>query len=40
MYNIYIKKASDLYGLAYTRPIYERAIETLPEKKSRYRLIG
>ncbi|CAJ0961627.1 unnamed protein product, partial [Mesorhabditis belari] len=35
MFNIYLKKATDIYGVTSTRPIYERAIEMLPEKKSR-----
>lgn len=34
MFNIYIKKASQLYGLPYTRKIYEKAIDVLPEKQS------
>lgn len=36
MFNIYIKKAAELYGLPHTRPIYEHAISLLPEAKSRY----
>lgn len=35
MFNIYIKKAAEMYGITHTRPIYEKAIETLPEEKSR-----
>lgn len=35
MFNIYIKKAAEIYGLPRTRQIYERAIECLPEEKSR-----
>jgi len=33
MFTIYIAKASSNYGLPATRPIYERAIETLPDSK-------
>ncbi|CAJ0575897.1 unnamed protein product, partial [Mesorhabditis spiculigera] len=35
MFNIYIKKGAEIFGLTSTRAIYERAIELLPEKKSR-----
>ncbi|XP_055384493.1 pre-mRNA-splicing factor syf1 homolog [Condylostylus longicornis] len=35
MYNIYIKKAAELYGLPKTRQIYEKAIEALPEENAR-----
>lgn len=35
MYNIYIKKAAEIYGLPRTRQIFEKAIEVLPEEKSR-----
>lgn len=35
MFNIYIKKAAEIYGLPRTRQIYEKAIECLPEDKSR-----
>ncbi|KAJ1369646.1 hypothetical protein KIN20_031146 [Parelaphostrongylus tenuis] len=35
MFNIYIKKAQELYGLPHTRPIYEHAISVLPEDSSR-----
>lgn len=35
MFNIYIKKAAEIYGVPKTRQIYEKAIETLPEEKSR-----
>ena len=35
IFNIYLKKAKELYGLPYTRPIYELAIEKLPEDHSR-----
>ncbi|XP_034477474.1 pre-mRNA-splicing factor syf1 homolog isoform X2 [Drosophila innubila] len=32
MYNIFIKKAAEIYGLPRTREIYEKAIEALPEQ--------
>ncbi|XGW11905.1 hypothetical protein V3C99_012962 [Haemonchus contortus] len=35
IFNIYIKKAQELYGLPHTRPIYEHAITVLPEDSSR-----
>lgn len=35
MFNIYIKKAAEIYGLPRTRQIYEKAIEVLPEENSR-----
>jgi pre-mRNA-splicing factor SYF1 len=35
VYNIYIAKAAEMYGITYTRPIYEDAIENLPEGRSR-----
>ncbi|XP_055839821.1 pre-mRNA-splicing factor syf1 homolog [Episyrphus balteatus] len=35
MFNIFIKKAADIYGLPKTREIYERAIEVLPEERMR-----
>ncbi|VDN39352.1 unnamed protein product, partial [Gongylonema pulchrum] len=35
MFNIYIKKAKSMYGLTHSRPIYEHAIEVLPEDQSR-----
>ncbi|KAE9548019.1 hypothetical protein FO519_008768 [Halicephalobus sp. NKZ332] len=35
IFNIYLKKAQELYGLPFTRPIYEIAIDKLPEEHSR-----
>ncbi|XP_055320314.1 pre-mRNA-splicing factor syf1 homolog [Sitodiplosis mosellana] len=35
MFNIYIKKAAEIYGLPRTRQIFEKAIEVLPEDKAR-----
>lgn len=35
MYNIYIKRAADIYGVTQTRTIYEKSIEALPEDQSR-----
>uniref|UniRef100_A0A8D9DPY9 Pre-mRNA-splicing factor SYF1 n=3 Tax=Cacopsylla melanoneura TaxID=428564 RepID=A0A8D9DPY9_9HEMI len=35
MFNIYIKKAAEIYGIPKTRAIYEKAIECLPEEATR-----
>lgn len=35
MFNIYIKKAADIYGVPKTRQIYEKAIEVLSEANTR-----
>lgn len=35
VFNIYIKRAAEIYGLPKTRQIYEKAIEVLPEDKTR-----
>ena len=35
MYNIYLRKAAEIYGVTRTRQIYEKAIETLKEADSR-----
>uniref|UniRef100_A0ABD2VYW0 Suppressor of forked domain-containing protein n=1 Tax=Trichogramma kaykai TaxID=54128 RepID=A0ABD2VYW0_9HYME len=35
MFNIYIKKAADIYGVPKTREIYEKAIEVLKEENAR-----
>lgn len=35
MFNIYIKKAAEIYGVTQTRSIYEKSIEMLPEDQSR-----
>jgi hypothetical protein len=35
MFNVYIKKAAEIYGVTYTRPIYEKAIEVLPYEQAR-----
>lgn len=35
MFNLYIKKAAEIYGIPRTRTIYEKAIEMLPEQKAR-----
>jgi len=34
MFTFYIAKATSNYGLASTRPIYERAIEALPDRQT------
>ncbi|KAB0797470.1 hypothetical protein PPYR_08463 [Photinus pyralis] len=35
IFNIYIKKAAEIYGIPKTRQIYENAIEVLPEDRTR-----
>lgn len=35
MFNLYIKKAAEIYGLPRTREIYEKAIDVLPETNAR-----
>lgn len=35
MFNVYILKAAEIYGLTHTREIYERAIELLPDSQAR-----
>ena len=35
VYNIYLRKAAEIYGVTRTRQIYEKAIETLKEAESR-----
>uniref|UniRef100_A0A914D5Y1 BUB1 N-terminal domain-containing protein n=1 Tax=Acrobeloides nanus TaxID=290746 RepID=A0A914D5Y1_9BILA len=35
VYNVYIKKAMSMFGITSTRPIFQQAIETLPEDQSR-----
>ena len=35
MFDIYIAKATSFFGLVSTREIYQRALETLPDKKAR-----
>jgi len=35
VYNIYLRKAAEIYGVTRTRQIYEKAIETLSESDSR-----
>lgn len=36
MYNIYIKRAAELFGITHTREIYEKAIEKLKDHHARY----
>ncbi|XP_033250876.1 pre-mRNA-splicing factor syf1 homolog isoform X2 [Drosophila miranda] len=36
MYNIFVKKAAEIYGLPRTREIYEKAIEALHEQHMRH----
>lgn len=35
VFNVYIKRASELLGLIHTRPIYEKAVEILPDDQAR-----
>jgi pre-mRNA-splicing factor SYF1 len=35
MFNIFIKKAAEMFGLTYTRQIYEKAIEVLTDSQAR-----
>lgn len=35
VFNIYIKRAAEIYGVPKTRQIYEKAIEVLPEDRTR-----
>ena len=35
MFHLYIKKASELFGISHTREIYEKAIEVLPDDGAR-----
>ena len=35
IYNLYIKKVSDIYGVTQTRSIYQRAVEELPDHQAR-----
>lgn len=35
MFNIYIQKAAALYGVTKTRPIFEAAMESLPDSDAR-----
>ncbi len=40
MFNIYIKRAAEIYGVTHTRAIYEKAIEILTEEHSRYNFLS
>ena len=35
MFNIYLKRAAELFGVIQTREIYEKAIEILPDEGAR-----
>ncbi len=35
MFNIYIKRAAEIYGVTHTRPIYEKALEALKDEQAR-----
>ncbi len=39
MFNIYIKRAAEIYGVTHTRAIYEKAIEVLIDEQARLRFI-
>lgn len=36
MFNLYIKRAAEIFGVTHTREIYEKAIEVLTDDKARY----
>lgn len=36
MFNIYIKRAAESFGVVSTREIYEKAIEVLPDQNARF----
>lgn len=36
MFNIYIKRAAEIYGVTYTRAIYQKAIEVRGERIDEY----
>ena len=36
MFCVYLKEASTMFGITYTREIYEKAIEQLPDEGARY----
>ena len=40
MFNIYIKRVAEVYGVTHTRPIYEKAIDVLHENEAREMCIG
>ena len=40
MFNIYLKRAAEVFGVTHTREIYEKAIEVLPDKAARYTVYG
>ena len=35
MFNVYLRKASEIYGVTRTRQIYQKAIELLDDKEAR-----
>ena len=35
IFNIYIKRAAEIFGVTHTREIYEKAIEVLPDDQAR-----
>ena len=36
MFNLYIKRAAEIFGVTHTREIYEKAIEVLPDEHARF----
>ena len=36
MFNIYIQRAAEIYGVTHTRTIYEKAIDVLHEHQARF----
>ena len=36
MFCVYLKQAADVFGITYTREIYEKAIEQLPDEGARW----
>lgn len=35
MFNIYLKKATTIFGVSYARQIYEQAIDVLPDNEAK-----
>uniref|UniRef100_UPI00358F5D27 pre-mRNA-splicing factor SYF1-like n=1 Tax=Myxine glutinosa TaxID=7769 RepID=UPI00358F5D27 len=35
MFNIYLRRAAEIYGVTYTRAIYQKAVEMLPDNQAR-----
>ncbi len=39
LFNIYLKRAAEAFGITHTREIYEKAIEVLPDEAARFNFI-